>query len=181
MPAWESDGASHFLFPEFAPLEVPWEARAVDLFEFLRYTVAWTATIALLWPLNVPLAALAYKVRNGAKPIDMPPSEFWTRSTFAALGLLVFAVAMVGLDYYLAFEAEFPPGPVHAIAFTAFLPVAAWYFFVLFALEDMGEGLGAAMLYLYLPMLVLLPLHGLFGVWGFMLNFVLGWLKTTVT
>jgi hypothetical protein len=153
----------------------------VDLFEFLRYTVAWTTTIAVIWPLNVPLAAFAYKVRNGAKPIDMPRSELWTRSTFAALGLAVAALVMVGLDYYLAFEAEFPPGPVHAIVYMAFLPAAAWYFFVMFALEDMGQGLSVAFLYLYLPLIVLLPLHGLFGVWSFLLNPTLAWLKTTVT
>jgi hypothetical protein len=152
----------------------------LDLFEFLRYTVAWTATVAILWPVNVPLAALACKVRNGPKPIDMESYELWMRSTFASLGLAALAAVMVGLDWYLAFETEFPPGPVHAMVYMAFLPAAAWYFFVLFALEDMGQGLSAVMLYLYLPVFVLLPLHALTGLWGFVLNPVLAWLKTTV-
>jgi hypothetical protein len=153
----------------------------VDLFEFLRYVVAWTATIAVLWPLNVPLAGLAFKIRNGARPIDMESFELWTRSTFASLGLAVLAIVMVGLDWYLAFEMDFPPGPVHAMVFMAFLPAAAWYFFVMFALEDLGQGLSVVMLYLYLPVFVLLPLHGMFGLWGFLLNPTLAWLKTTTT
>jgi hypothetical protein len=44
----------------------------------------------------------------------------------------------------------------------------------------MGQGLSAVMLYLYLPVFVLLPLHALTGLWGFVLNPVLAWLKTTV-
>ena len=51
----------------------------MELFQFLRGTLAWMASITLLWPINVPLLALAFKIRQGAKEIDMERDEFWKR------------------------------------------------------------------------------------------------------
>ena len=94
----------------------------MELFAFFRWVLVITVTTTLFWPLTVPLAALAYKMRLGPAPVPMPTSAFWTRSAFAALGLAVMALALAGLDYLLA-QGGFPPGVVH---FALLLPDPEW-------------------------------------------------------
>jgi hypothetical protein len=135
------------------------------MFHFFRLMLAVIATVTIVWPINIPLAALAYKVRLGQAAIPFEPRAFWGRCTVAALGLAGMSLILVGLDYVLIKYAELPPGPVHLVLFIAYVPVAVWYLFVLFALEDLLQGLGVFVLYVFLPGLPLLLIDQVFGFW----------------
>ena len=113
----------------------------------------------------MPIAALAYKVRLGAAPVPVEPKVFWIRSTFAALGLAVWTLVMVGLTLALVKGAELPEGPIHLIVVMLYLPVGFWYMFWIFALDEMIEGLGVFALYLLLPGLPILLLGWKFDWW----------------
>jgi hypothetical protein len=148
----------------------------VELYAFVRGLFAWAASVAVLWPVNVPLMALAYKIQRGPKSLGMEPSEFWTRSTFAALFLALMTVVAVGADYVLADNMGFPAGPVHLIVLMAYAPAAVWLLFVMFALDDLMQGLSVFMLYIFVPVAVLFVLN-VFGLWQWMLDWVGSWLK----
>lgn len=149
----------------------------MELYLFVRGALAWTVTIAALWPVNIPLAFLAYKIRQGPKPIDMPRAALWWRCTFATLLVAVMTAGFVIVDYLLASLAGFPPGPIHLIILMAYIPAAAGIFFVFFALEDFFQGLSMFMIYVYLPVLVLYVINAMIGVWNPLLNYAGGWLK----
>jgi hypothetical protein len=155
------------------------DPEPIGPYEYFRFNLAWLATIALLWPLNIPLAALAYKIRQGHAPISMEPQEFWLRCTFATLFLELVTIGTVGLDYFLAEDADLPAGVVHIVVFVGYGAVAWWLFFIMFALEDPFQGLSMFCIYLYLPMMVLFLVNKMFGLWNPLLNLALGWLKTT--
>ena len=82
---------------------------------------AWALTLIGLvtcpWPLTVPLAALAYKVRLGNRPVPMETSELWLRSAFAALGLALIAAAFAGIQWFLGGFLQIPRGPVAVVIF----------------------------------------------------------------
>ena len=148
----------------------------MDLFDVFRRTFAWMATVAVLWPVNIPLAGLAYKVRQGHKPIDM--EAFWWRSTFATLILAAMTCGFVWLDYFLAGDTDLPSGPVHVVVICGYIGAASWLYFVFFALEDFFQGLGMVAIYFCIPMAVLFLLNLLTGWWNkLLLNYALTWLK----
>src|SRR5205823_569603 len=122
--------------------------------------------VTLLWPLNVPLLALAYRVRQGGQKIDMEPKEFWMRSLFAALGLAVLTLLLLGLTYTLRVGAELPPGQTHLILFMIYLPAAVSYVSWMYALEDLFQGLSVFALYVLLPVLPLVVLGRITGLWN---------------
>jgi hypothetical protein len=159
MPAWESE--SHLL----------------ELYDFIRGTLAWAVSVTALWPANVPLMALAYKVRHGPNPIAMKPAEFWTRATFAALLVGLLSLVMVGVDYVLAESAGFPAGPIHMVILIGFIPLAAWILFVFLALEDLMQATSVLVIYICLPVLVLYVLNAIVGFWEPLVDIVNGWLK----
>src|SRR5262249_43345013 len=107
--------------------------------------------VTLLWPLNVPLAALAYKIRLGRGPNPLEDEGFWWRCTFAALGLAGLSAVTLGLIYLLDKGAELPPGLVHLLVFLAYVPVAAWYLFWMFAMDDIWQSLNLFLVYILLP------------------------------
>jgi hypothetical protein len=146
----------------------------VELFAFFRWVLVITISTTLFWPLTVPLAALAYKVRLGPAPVPMPTSAFWTRSAFAALGLALMALVLAGFDY-LGAASGFPPGVVHFALLLLYAPVAVWFLTVMFALEDPLEGLSVLMIWIFLPGLVLGALNLLFG-FGLPLALAESWL-----
>ena len=43
----------------------------MDVFAFVSWTVVVFCAVTLAWPLNVPVMALAYKVRLGTQPLDV--------------------------------------------------------------------------------------------------------------
>ncbi|MBM4068979.1 MAG: hypothetical protein FJ271_08560 [Planctomycetes bacterium] len=149
----------------------------MELYHFVRGALAWTVTIAALWPVNIPLAFAAYKIRQGPKPIDMPKNALWWRCTFATLLVAVMTVGFVIVDYMLAGWAGFPAGPIHLLVLMGYIPAAAGIFFVFFALEDFFQGLSMFMIYMYLPVLVLYVINAMIGVWNPLLNYAGGWLK----
>jgi hypothetical protein len=134
----------------------------LEFFQFFRQVLILLIIISLYWPLNVPLAALAYKVRNGAKPIPLPAVSFWVRSAFAALGMALLSLSLMGFDQTLT-SMGLPPGPVHLLMFFFFVPLAAWWMSRIFALEDLWEGLSTVLLFVFLPGFFLVVLYLLFG------------------
>jgi hypothetical protein len=139
----------------------------VTLYGFFSWSLAVITVVTLLWPLNVPLLALAYKVRQGGQKIDMEPREFWTRSLAAALGLAVLTLILLGVAYLLVVGAELPAGQIHLVLFMLYVPAAVAYVFWMYALEDLVQGLGVFALYILLPLLPLLLLGRFTGLWNF--------------
>jgi hypothetical protein len=149
----------------------------LEIYDFLRGTLAWTITVAGLWPLNIPLAVLAYRISRGPRPIDMEPKPLWWRATFASLSIALVTVGMVIVDALLCFGADFPAGPIHMAVFIGYVPIGMWIMFVFFQQDDLLSGLGVFMLYVYLPVLALYLLNALIGFWDPLLNVAYGWLK----
>jgi hypothetical protein len=131
----------------------------VDFYYFLRGTLAWTATVAILLPFNIPLAALAYKIRLGTNKNPFKSKEYWGRSALVSLVVAgITAVALV-LDNFLTDGTDFPPGPIHLVVFMAYVPAAMWAIFWFFALEDPMQALSVFVIYFYLPMPLVYLLH----------------------
>ena len=149
----------------------------MEFYYFLRGTLAWTATVAILWPFNILLAALAYKIRLGPNKNPLKPKEYWVRS--GAVATVVAAITLVALvlDYVLAEEMDFPAGPVHLVVFMAYVPAAVWAIFVFFSLEDLMQALSVFVIYIYLPVLVLYVLNEIIGFWQPLVDLAGGWLK----
>lgn len=145
----------------------------MELYNFVRGTLAWSATIACLWPLNIPWLAFAFKIQQGAKPIDMESDEYWTRSSVASLVLGVVSAAFIFVDYMLADWADLPPGIIHLIVYIGYVPTAVWILTLFFAQDDLMNGLSLFVIYIYLPILVVLLLNGL--LWLIKLNIRWDW------
>ena len=137
----------------------------MDLFVFASWCLVTVAIVTLSWPANLPLIALAYKVRHGSKPIDMESREFWIRSTLASLGLAGMTLVMLGLAYVLVVQAELPSGQIHLVLLLAYAPAAVGYIFWVYALEDMVQALGVFLLYVLLPGFPLLLIGRFAGWW----------------
>jgi hypothetical protein len=137
----------------------------VTIYDVFTLALRLIVVTTLFWPLTIPLAALAYKVRLGQQPIPMEPGPFWIRSTFASLGLAVLSGVMVGLYFLLVRLMELPAGPVEVVLLLAYIPAAVWYLFWMFALDDMIEALGIFLIYVLLPGLPLLLLAWVTGLW----------------
>lgn len=135
-----------------------------EFFEFFRQVLILTIIISLYFPLNVPLAALAYKVRNGSQPIALDTVSFWMRSLAAAGGMVVISLSLMGFDAALT-SGGLPPGPVHLLMFVLYVPLSSWWMFTVFALEDIWEGLSTLLLYVFLPGFVLVVGKLIFGSW----------------
>jgi hypothetical protein len=141
----------------------------VDLFSFVAWLLVTVVVVTILWPLNIPLLALAIKVRRGQAPIGYDtPTELWWRCTFGALGLAVFALIVVGLSYGLIYEMEMQAaqGPVHLVLLLVFIAAGIPYLFWVLGLEDMVEAAGIFVLYVFLPGLPLFGLGWLLGLGG---------------
>jgi len=133
----------------------------VEFFDLFRWGLIVVVSITALFPLNVPLAALAYKVRLGPRPVPLEPAAFWGRAALAALALAGMSVVLVVLDLVLV-AADIPAGVVHLGLLMLYIPPAVWVLFRVFALEDALEGLSLFLIYVLLPGLPLLLLYALF-------------------
>jgi len=152
-------------------VDFPAKAFAVDIFQFFWSTLAWTATVAVLFPLNVPMAALAFRIWRETKETDVEGSELWIRSSVGSFGVAVVCAVFVALDYVLADLAEFPAGPIHIIAFAGFVAVACWVMFYVFSFEDYLQGVSLTIIYLFLPLIALFILNAMLGVLSESLRF----------
>jgi hypothetical protein len=142
----------------------------VDFFSFVAWMLVTVVVVTALWPLNIPLLALAAKVRQGTQKLDYEVAEFWWRCTFGALGLAVLTLILLGLCYGLIVEMEFgqqaqAKGIIQLVLLAIYLPLAVLYLFWMLALEDMVQALSVFLLYVGLPGLPLLLLGWLFGLW----------------
>src|SRR5437016_6273467 len=100
---------------------------------FFWGAMAWIATVAILWPINVPLIALAYKIQNGARPLSIDRDELWYRSLFGAGVLALLTLAFIFVDYAIIEWTDFPPGPIHLVIFMGYVPAAAYVLVISFA------------------------------------------------
>jgi hypothetical protein len=137
----------------------------VDLFGFVSWTVVITLAVTLFWPANIPLLALAYKVRQGKQPITIETKELWVRAACAALALAIMSAVMLGLLYVLTQSADLPAGPMEFTLFIAYLPAAVGLLFWILALEDLLQASSVLLLYILIPGLPLLLAGRLANVW----------------
>lgn len=149
----------------------------MQIYEFVRDSLMWIASVALLWPVNAPMMGLAVKILFGQRPIEMEDYEFWVRSTLAALVLALVTAATLVVDYVLAVTVELPPGVVHMVVLLAYLGTASYVIYLFFNLEDFFQAFGAFLIYVFLPITVLFVINAVFHIWRPMLGLTGGWLK----
>jgi hypothetical protein len=135
----------------------------MDIYGLFGWTLVVILIVTGAWPVNIPLAALAFKIRLGDKPLPFATKPFWIRSTFAALGLCVLSFVMLGLAYIFTRGLTLPGGPVYVVLVIGYIPVGVWYMFWMFACEDLLDGLSIFLIYLLLPGLPLGVLGALMG------------------
>jgi hypothetical protein len=155
----------------------------VDIFQFFWAALAWMTTVAILWPANVPLAALAFRIWRESGESEIEGSELWWRAAYASFVLAAIMAAFIGIDWLLADRAEISPGPIHITVFGSFVALAAWVMVYFFSLNDYFEGLSLVVIYLFLPLLVLFVLNAGLGflnpslrLWDFPVNLASDWL-----
>ena len=137
----------------------------MPLFNFVSWCLLTIGVVTLIWPLNIPLLALAYKVRLGYRAVPLAKAAFWWRSTFGSLGLAGMTLVLMGVLYALVDGADFKPEQVQLVLLMAYLPAAVWYLFWMYAMEDMLESLSVFLLYILLSGLPLLLIGRWFGWW----------------
>jgi hypothetical protein len=135
------------------------------VYHFISVGLRIIAATTFFWPLTIPLAALAYRIRLGQRPMPLEPGPFWLRSTFASLGLALLTVIGLALWLVLVVFFELPPGPIEVVLFLVYIPAAVCYLFWMYALDDMLEALGIFLIYVLLPGLPLLLIAWLTGLW----------------
>jgi hypothetical protein len=186
MPAWESetpislDASSdppwrESIPPRIAALITGLDGNGMQLYWAFYYTLAWSITISVLFPLTIPWAMLSYKIWHGNKPIDEEfREELLSRSWRAALMFVFVAVGILLLDYMTVTQLELPVGPVHLVYFLGFLGLAGWTMMFFFSMEDLLQGLILTVIYLYVPAALLGVLTFLFR--NPLHDYVLSWL-----
>ena len=128
----------------------------MDLFVFVGWTVAVVCLVTVAWPLNVPLMALAYRVRRGSEPLDVEGFELWTRSALASAGPAGMSVALLALAFALIQGAGLPQGPTLLILLLCYLPAAVFYVAWCWGYDEFVDGLALFLIYVLLPGLPLL-------------------------
>jgi hypothetical protein len=105
----------------------------------------------LLWPLNIPLMAAAYRVRLGQHPLPFEGTEFWVRSLFASLGMAVLGWVVVLLHLLLVRGIEVPPMMSLTIVLIIYVPIALPFLHWIMAFDEFVEAISLFLLYLLLP------------------------------
>src|SRR5207302_7961167 len=142
-----------------------------DIFQFCWSALAWTVTVAAVWPLNVPMAALSFRIWRETEESDIEGSELWIRAALASFVVMVVTLVFVAIDYALAELAEFPAGPVHLTILVGLLALACPIMLYVFSLEDFFQGLSMVVIYLFLPALALYLLNAMLGLLNEKLRF----------
>src|SRR6516165_8091977 len=135
----------------------------MDLTTSVSYLSICVIIVTALWPLNLPVMALAYKIRHGHPPIPMEPKELWWRSALGSLGMAVLGILMAGLNYLGIGMLHIPELPVQVASLVAFLAAGTWFLFWSFAYDDALEGLSLLLIYVFLPTFLLLIVNWLGG------------------
>src|ERR1051326_1629571 len=120
-----------------------------SLFQAFAAALVVIAFATLIWPLNVPIAAGAYRVYHQGKPPPFEPQEFWVRSTLTALGLALLTVVFLFVLYLLVdvWELKDVQGPIEVALFLLYLPAGIAFVFWMYAMDDMMESTGVFFLY----------------------------------
>jgi hypothetical protein len=148
----------------------------VGLFDFADWVLVLIFAVTILWPINIPLLVLAFRVRlgTGKLPYD-EPRELWWRSALGATGL--FGLTLVALlllflvnwgVFEVSKESVTERGAVYLTLLLLYLPAAVAFLFWSFAFEDLGPALAVFLLYVGLPALPLFVVGWLLGLWGWL-------------
>jgi len=137
----------------------------VDLFHLVSWCLVVSIAAAFCWPVNLLFLALALKVRDGVRPIDMETNELWWRSAFASLGLAILSAIFVGLNYVLVPLVELPQGPIQTILLVGYVGAAITFIWWSFALESLFKGTAVFLLYVFLLGLPLLAAGRMLSLW----------------
>jgi hypothetical protein len=135
----------------------------MDLTTIVSYVSICMIIVAVVWPLNIPIMAMAYKIRHGYPPIPMEMKELWLRSVLGSLGIAVLGVLMAGFNYVGIGSLHIPELPVQLGLIIVFLAAGTWYLFWAFAFDDALESLGLLLIYIFLPTFLLLIANWLGG------------------
>jgi hypothetical protein len=137
----------------------------VDLFAFIGWCLAVLCLVTLAWPLNVPLMALAYKVRRGTEPLDIEGAELWTRSALGSAGLAGMSLLLLLFAYVLVQVAGLPREGTVVVLFLAYLAAGVGFVTWAWGYDEFVDGLGLFLIYVLLPGLPLLLVGWLAGLW----------------
>jgi hypothetical protein len=135
----------------------------MDLTTSVSYLSICVIVVTALWPLNVPMMALAYKIRHGHPPIPMEQKELWLRAVLGSLGMAILGIVMAGLNYVGIGALHIPDLPVQVALLAAFLAAGTWFLFWSFAYDDALEGLSLLLIYVFLPMMLLIVVNWIAG------------------
>ena len=137
----------------------------MDVYRFVSWCLVVMSAVMLIFPINILLVALAYKVKLAGKEIDMDAGEFWWRCSFAALGLAGLSLVFVGIDYALIASAEMPAGPVQLVLFLVYVPAAIGYLYWIMGMDDLMNATSVFMIYIVLPGLAILVFGRIAHLW----------------
>ncbi|MGF1580695.1 MAG: hypothetical protein ACFCD0_15135 [Gemmataceae bacterium] len=149
----------------------------MGFFEFFRWVLIITISVSYLVPINIPLAALAYRIQIGTQEMEFETDALWWRSTGMSLGLAVISFFVMYVDFFLT-ETGIPVGMIHVGLVLLYLPACVWYSFWIFAFDELYEGLSLFVIYLLIPGLLIAVLLSL----GFELppmTWLEGWIPAT--
>lgn len=135
----------------------------MDLTTSVSYLSICVILVTAVWPLNIPIMALAYKIRHGNPPIPIEPKELWWRAVLGSLGIAVLGILMAGIDYLGIGVLHIPELPVQLALLVAFLAAGTWFLFWSFAYDDPLEGLSLLLIYVFLPIMLLLLVNWIAG------------------
>jgi hypothetical protein len=152
----------------------------MEFYLFVRDFLAWTASVACLFPVNVPFLFFAHRIREGHPTNEddrMDSDEAWKRASLGALVLALMTAVFFFVDVVFATWADMPPGIVHFIVLLAYIPAAAYVLAMFFAYDDYFNGLGLLTLYLGLPLAVLFLVNWPTELWKPVVGFFASFLK----
>ena len=156
-------GAGNWLILAEPPPPLPDYQNSI--YSFCSWSLVTIAAASLIWPLNVPMAALAYKVFLGYAPVPLERGDFMWRSACAPLGLLGCTLIMLGLAFLAIDQGGFPPGLTHLILLMLYLPAGIWFLFWIYALEDMVQATSVFFIFVLLTGIPLLIIGRIAGWW----------------
>jgi len=151
----------------------------MEFYLFVRDFLAWTASVACLFPVNVPILFFAHRIREGqlANEDDrMDSDEAWKRAGLGALVLALTTAVFLFADVVFALWADLPAGMVHFVVLIAYIPAAAYVLAMFFAYDDYFHGLGLLTLYLGLPLAALFLINWPTGLWKPVVGFFASYL-----
>ncbi len=138
----------------------------MDVFKTVSPFTTVVFLVCAAWPLNLPLLALAVRVRQGTGPSDYDDAgELWWRSALGSVGVAGIAWLLLGVMYGLIVGMDFhaAAGVVQLALLIGLGAAVAGYLFWALALDEFVHGLAVFGLFVLIPGLPLALLGWLFG------------------